>query len=228
MGIGDSFGSAFAKAEIAAGTVLPLAGTAFISVRPEDRDGATAAARRLAGLGFRLLATRGTAADLAAAGIPVEAVNKVSEGSPHVVDALLNGAIALVINTPLGSLDDRCAREACSVEVRRQRNHQHGLKCPGQRITLPYDDGTPTHLLARPVWPEIGPPDFASFQRRSSRSRAEAQSASPSSASFWSSLLLRFNKRSRSQRAGSGRWTTTMPTRAPGRSGPSLTPASAG
>jgi carbamoyl-phosphate synthase large subunit len=113
MGIGDSFGSAFAKAEIAAGTALPLAGTVFISVRPEDRDGATAAAQRLAGLGFRLLATRGTAAHLSAAGIPVEVVNKVSEGSPHVVDALVADAIALVINTP--QPDARELRDSFSI-----------------------------------------------------------------------------------------------------------------
>jgi carbamoyl-phosphate synthase large subunit len=100
MGIGDSFGIAFAKAEIAAGTLLPQSGAAFISVRPEERPGATATARRLHQLGFRVLATRGTASDIAAAGIPVEVVNKVSEGSPHVVDVLRADSIALVINTP--------------------------------------------------------------------------------------------------------------------------------
>jgi carbamoyl-phosphate synthase large subunit len=100
MGIGPSFGVAFAKAEVAAGTVLPRGGTAFVSVRDEDRDGAIAAARRLHELGFRVIATAGTAAALSRAGIPAEAVNKVSEGSPHVVDALEAGTIALVINTP--------------------------------------------------------------------------------------------------------------------------------
>jgi len=100
MGIGDTFGIAFAKAELAAGTVLPLAGRVFISVRPEDRAGARAVAKRLAALGFELLATRGTAAEIAAEGIAVETVNKVFEGSPHVVDALESGAIHLVINTP--------------------------------------------------------------------------------------------------------------------------------
>jgi carbamoyl-phosphate synthase large subunit len=113
MGIGDSFGSAFAKAEIAAGTLLPLAGTVFVSVRPEDREGAIVAGRRLAGLGFRLLATRGTADALAAAGITVEVVNKVFEGSPHVVDALVDGTIALVINTP--QPDARALRDSFSI-----------------------------------------------------------------------------------------------------------------
>ncbi len=100
MGIGPSFGVAFAKAEVAAGTVLPRGGTAFISVREEDRDGAIQAARRLHELGFRIVATSGTASVLTRAGIPAETVNKVSEGSPNVVDALDAGAIALVINTP--------------------------------------------------------------------------------------------------------------------------------
>ncbi len=100
MGIGPSFGVAFAKAEVAAGTVLPRGGTAFISVRDEDRAGSIVAARRLHGLGFRIIATAGTAAALTREGIPAEAVNKVSEGSPHVVDALDAGTIALVINTP--------------------------------------------------------------------------------------------------------------------------------
>jgi len=100
MGIGPSFGVAFAKAEVAAGTVLPRGGSAFISVRDEDRAGAVIAARRLHGLGFRILGTVGTAGDLQRAGIPVEPINKVSAGSPHVVDALEAGSIALVINTP--------------------------------------------------------------------------------------------------------------------------------
>jgi carbamoyl-phosphate synthase large subunit len=100
MGIGPSFGVAFAKAELAAGTVLPRGGTAFISVRDEDRGGAVVAARRLHELGFRITATTGTAGELTRAGIPAETVNKVFEGSPHVVDALEAGSIALVINTP--------------------------------------------------------------------------------------------------------------------------------
>jgi carbamoyl-phosphate synthase large subunit len=100
MGIGPSFGIAFAKAEVAAGTVLPRSGTAFVSVREEDRAGAIVAARRLYGLGFDIVATSGTAAALTRAGIPAAVVRKVSEGSPHVVDALETGAIAVVINTP--------------------------------------------------------------------------------------------------------------------------------
>jgi carbamoyl-phosphate synthase large subunit len=100
MGIGPSFGVAFAKAELAAGTVLPRGGTAFISVRDEDRAGAVVAARHLHELGFRIVATAGTASDLTRVGIPAAPINKVSEGSPHIVDALQAGSIALVINSP--------------------------------------------------------------------------------------------------------------------------------
>ena len=113
MGIGDSFGEAFAKAELAAGTLLPQQGTVFISVRPEDKTGATAVARCLHGLGFRVVATRGTAATLSAGGIPVDVVSKVSEGSPHVVDALQVNAIALVINTP--QPDPQSLRDSFSI-----------------------------------------------------------------------------------------------------------------
>jgi carbamoyl-phosphate synthase large subunit len=100
MGIGDSFGQAFAKAELAAGTLLPQTGSVFVSVRPEDHADVVPVARRLRDLGFTVVATRGTAAVIAAAGIAVEVVNKVFEGSPHIVDALDAGSIALVINTP--------------------------------------------------------------------------------------------------------------------------------
>jgi carbamoyl-phosphate synthase large subunit len=100
MGIGETFGAAFAKAELAAGTVLPQGGTAFVSVRPEDWREVASVARRLSDLGFRIVATRGTAAVIAEGGVGVEIINKVFEGSPHVVDALQAGTIALVVNTP--------------------------------------------------------------------------------------------------------------------------------
>ena len=113
MGIGDSFGEAFAKAELAAGTLLPRHGTVFVSVRPEDQRDAILVARRLRDLGFRLVATRGTAAAIGAAGIAVDVVNKVFEGSPHVVDALRGGAIALVVNTP--QPDPKSLRDSFSI-----------------------------------------------------------------------------------------------------------------
>jgi len=99
MGIGDSFGEAFVKSQLAAGVRLPRGGKAFISVRDADKPGVLAIARGLHELGFTLVATRGTAAALAAAGLPVAAVNKVAEGRPHVVDMIKNGEIDLIVNT---------------------------------------------------------------------------------------------------------------------------------
>ncbi len=102
MGIGPSFGAAFAKAQIAAGTILPQRGAVFISVRNEDKPAVLPIAKRLAHAGFRLVATSGTAVFLRQDGLEVETINKVAEGSPHVVDALRRGAIAMLINTPKG------------------------------------------------------------------------------------------------------------------------------
>ena len=102
MGIADSFGHAFAKAQVASGSGLPVEGAAFISVNDYDKNNVVPIARGLERLGFRLLATRGTARALEAAGLPVERVFKVNEGRPNVVDRLKNGDIHLVINTPLG------------------------------------------------------------------------------------------------------------------------------
>lgn len=103
MGVGWRFGEAFSKAQVAAGDRLPTEGTVFISVNDFDKGAALKIARDLHRLGFRLLATRGTAAFFASAGLPVEPVNKVSEGSPHVVDLIRRGEIHLIINTPLGA-----------------------------------------------------------------------------------------------------------------------------
>jgi carbamoyl-phosphate synthase large subunit len=102
MGIAGSFPHAFAKAQRAAGAALPAVGAAFISARDADKPRLVAVAARLAAAGLDLLATRGTAVALAAAGLPVETVRKVSEGSPHVVDRIAAGRVALVVNTPSG------------------------------------------------------------------------------------------------------------------------------
>ena len=102
MGIGASFGAAFAKAQIAAGSVLPTQGAVFISVRDEDKAAVLPTAARLVRAGFALVATRGTDAYLRQHGLTVEAINKVVEGSPHCVDAIQSGKIAMVINTPKG------------------------------------------------------------------------------------------------------------------------------
>jgi len=99
MGVGNSFGEAFVKSQLAAGIRLPDSGTAFISVKNQDKPRAVEVARGLHALGFKLVATRGTATEIEAAGIPVQVVAKVTEGRPHVVDMLKNGEISLVINT---------------------------------------------------------------------------------------------------------------------------------
>ena len=99
MGVGNSFGEAFVKSQLAAGVRLPESGTAFISVKNQDKPRAVEVARGLHALGFKLVATRGTAAEIEAAGIPVQLVNKVTEGRPHIVDMVKNGEISLVINT---------------------------------------------------------------------------------------------------------------------------------
>ena len=102
MGIGDSFDEAFAKAALGAGETLPTSGTAFISVRNADKPDVARLARDLADVGFRLIATGGTAAILSEAGLEVEKVNKVREGRPHIVDAIKNGQVDLIVNTTEG------------------------------------------------------------------------------------------------------------------------------
>ncbi len=103
MGIDQSFGVAFAKAELAAGTELPLGGTAFLSVQDADKAALLPVAQQLSRCQFQLVATRGTAAFLRAAGLPVKTINKVQEGSPHVVDAITAGHVVMLVNTPKGS-----------------------------------------------------------------------------------------------------------------------------
>lgn len=107
MGIDHDFGTAFAKAQLAAGTVLPLKGSVFISVRDGDKPGLVDAARRLVAMGFEVVATAGTARFFEEHGIAVKRVNKVMEGRPHVVDAMKNGDINLVFNTSEGSASIR-------------------------------------------------------------------------------------------------------------------------
>ena len=114
MGVGHSFGEAFVKSQLGAGVRLPSGGTVFISVRQGDKPRAVQIARELHDLGFKLVATRGTAAAITAAAIPVAAVAKVQEGRPNVVDLLKNGEIALVINT----VDERRSAIADSRAIR--------------------------------------------------------------------------------------------------------------
>ncbi len=102
MGIGWSFAEAYAKSQLAAGVRLPSGGKAFISVRDADKPKAVEVARELVALGFKVLATRGTARILEAAGVPCERVNKVGEGRPHVVDMIKNEEIRFIVNTTEG------------------------------------------------------------------------------------------------------------------------------
>lgn len=99
MGIGRTFGEAFAKSQVAAGSAIPQRGRLFISVRERDRAAAVGIARYFVGSGFELLATRGTAAVLEAAGLVVRTINKVSEGRPHIVDMIKNDEIDIIVNT---------------------------------------------------------------------------------------------------------------------------------
>jgi carbamoyl-phosphate synthase large subunit len=119
MGGAETFGSAFAKAQMGAGQQLPQSGTAFISVNNQDKPNAVPIARELLALGFTLVATRGTAAYLRAHGLDVDIIFKVNEGRPHVGDEILNRRISLVINTPLGResfFDDRAVRSVAMLQ----------------------------------------------------------------------------------------------------------------
>jgi carbamoyl-phosphate synthase large subunit len=103
MGIAHDFPTAFAKAQAAAGSRLPSGGTVFITVCDADKPAATGIATLLLALGFEIVATRGTALALNRMGIPAKAINKIAEGSPHVVDWIERGDVTLVINTPIGT-----------------------------------------------------------------------------------------------------------------------------
>jgi carbamoyl-phosphate synthase large subunit len=123
MGGALSFGQAFAKAQMAAGNDLPTKGAAFISVNNEDKPSVVPIAKGLVALGFRIVATRGTASYLRTHGVQVDVVFKINEGRPHVADRILNREIHLVINTPLGREsfnDDRTVRRAAM---------HHGVPC---------------------------------------------------------------------------------------------------
>jgi carbamoyl-phosphate synthase large subunit len=99
MGLDRNFARAFAKSQLGSGTAMPVAGTVFISVKDEDKPAMVELGRWLAAMGFHVLATRGTALVLNDGGVPAEVVKKVSEGRPHIVDAMLSGAVQLVFNT---------------------------------------------------------------------------------------------------------------------------------
>ena len=114
MGVAVDFPTAFAKAQAAAGAQLPSGGTVFLTVTDSDKAAAVGIAAQLHDLGFRIVATRGTAAAIKRMGVPVETLNKVQDGSPHVVDWIENGDVDLVINTPTGT-----AARSDGYEIRR-------------------------------------------------------------------------------------------------------------
>jgi carbamoyl-phosphate synthase large subunit len=102
MGIHANFGGAFAKSQFASNTILPSSGKVFLSIRDRDKEPLPGMVKRLSGLGFSIVATKGSAQFLKEHGLEVEVVNKVREGSPHIVDMLGKGEIVMVINTPEG------------------------------------------------------------------------------------------------------------------------------
>ncbi len=115
MGVSDSFGTAFAKAQLAAGNGLPLEGTVFVTVNDRDKATAVAIARRFQEMGFKIVATSGTAAYLAERGVPCGTVHKVSVARPNGIDLIKNDEVQLLINTPLGKRaqkDDYSLRQA--------------------------------------------------------------------------------------------------------------------
>jgi carbamoyl-phosphate synthase large subunit len=112
MGTGRTFGEAYAKAQLASGVTLPTIGTAFISVRDQDKDEAVELAKELIQRGFRITGTDGTARYLAQNGVQCRRVNKVREGRPHIVDAIKSNEVTLIVNTTEGK---RAIRESHSI-----------------------------------------------------------------------------------------------------------------
>lgn len=120
MGVGDTFAEAYAKAQAGTGSAIPKSGTAFLSVRDFDKEGIVVVAKELVDLGFEVVATRGTARVIEAAGISVQTVNKVAEGRPHAVDKIKNGEIQLIINTTEGR---QAIKDSASIRRSAESNH---------------------------------------------------------------------------------------------------------
>ncbi len=150
MGIGREFGRAFLDAQEAAGMRLPREGTVFISVSDKDKPSIVGVARSLAGIGLRVVATRGTREYLTERGIPVEEVKKVKEGRPHIVDSIKNGEIQLVINTVSGRTAQRD-----SLSIRREallRNIPYYTTVAGAKAAaLACSENRPEPEAARPM-----------------------------------------------------------------------------
>ena len=170
MGIARDFPTAFAKAQAAAGVPLPSGGTAFITVTDSDKDGAFAVAQILYDSGFRIVATRGTAEAIARMGVPVEPLNKIGEGSPHVLDWIERGDVDLVVNTPTGF-----GARTDGWEIRRAAV-SHGIPClttlsagvsAARAIASARRDGEPEVLCLQELHGARGPVSDAPFARRS-------------------------------------------------------------
>jgi carbamoyl-phosphate synthase large subunit len=152
MGIAHDFPTAFAKAQAAAGSPLPSAGTAFITVTDSDKPGVFAVAQILHDNGFHILATRGTAEAIARMGVPVQTINKIGEGSPHVVDWIERGDVNLVVNTPTGS-----GARSDGWEIRRSAV-AHGIPC----LTTLSAGVSAARAIAQAI--KLGEPDVLSLQ----------------------------------------------------------------
>ncbi|HEX4115753.1 MAG TPA: carbamoyl-phosphate synthase large subunit [Solirubrobacteraceae bacterium] len=152
MGIARDFPTAFAKAQAAAGSPLPSAGTAFISVTDSDKPGVFAVAQILHDNGFRILATSGTAEAIARMGVPVKKINKIGEGSPHVVDWIERGEVNLIVNTPTGS-----GARSDGWEIRRSAT-AHGIPC----LTTLSAGVSAARAIAQAI--KLGEPDVLSLQ----------------------------------------------------------------
>jgi carbamoyl-phosphate synthase large subunit len=153
MGIARDFPTAFAKAQAAAGSPLPTSGTAFVSVTDAHKAAAFAIAQILHDCGFRILATRGTAAAIERMGIPAQPLNKIGEGSPHVVDWLERGEVDLIVNTPTGS-----GARTDGWEIRRSAV-AHGIPC----LTTLSAGVSAARAIARAR--ELGEPEVNSLQQ---------------------------------------------------------------
>ena len=120
MGVGDTFGEAYLKAQAGSGSAIPSVGTAFLSVRDVDKSGIVNVGKELVDMNFSIVATRGTAKVLQEAGLDVKVVNKVAEGRPHIVDMIKNSDINLIINTTEGK---QAIQDSSSIRRSAENNH---------------------------------------------------------------------------------------------------------
>ncbi len=168
MGIARDFPTAFAKAQAAAGSPLPKGGTAFITVTDSDKPGAFAVAQILHDNGFQIIATRGTAEAISRMGVPVQPINKIGEGSPHVVDWIERGDVDLIVNTPTGF-----GARTDGWEIRRSAV-AHGIPC----LTTLSAGVSAARAIAQAI--KLGEPDVLSLQElHSSASTANAPDGAP-------------------------------------------------